>query len=412
MKPTKKIGKVLCGLLAGMMVLSLTSCGGGLAKYEKVITKMQNASDRTAFENAEKELPNFDGLEKEYFGKEKLLKELKDFEIKTAIAGLSAPEQPDSVFQYELSKDGKGVVINKYKGESPYVVIPSEIQGLPVVEVSGENIFSGVKTISVPGSVKVFDVNGLNERKLYGVEAVSFGEGVERIGRTAFYGSTKLRKVILPSSLKVIEPGAFYGCKSLTSIKLPDSLKVISEGLFYDCENLESVNIPASVKMIDEDAFHNTKITEAIIPEGCEWIGFDSFSWCPELKSITLPSSVKYIMGEICGAKEAGIARGCDSLETINIADGFKPVCIELTGSYVGSWNREVTEKKENQPYSNLFTGNKIKESLALQKMMNENSVERWLYNADDTKVGKDFKALAERPYDKRIIGIVKGSLW
>ena len=56
MKPTKKIGKVLCGLLAGMMVLSLTSCGGGLAKYEKVITKMQNASDRTAFENAEKEL--------------------------------------------------------------------------------------------------------------------------------------------------------------------------------------------------------------------------------------------------------------------------------------------------------------------------------------------------------------------
>lgn len=371
MKPTKKIGKVLCGLLAGMMVLSLTSCGGGLAKYEKVIKKMQNASDRTAFENAEKELPNFDGLKKDYFGKEKLLKELKDFEIKTAIAGLSAPEQPDSVFKYELSKDGNGVVINYYKGKSKFIVVPEKIQGMPVVEVKFNSVpFPGM-SMFIPGTVKKFDSTGRNH-----LFAVEFAEGFEEIEGFSFDKCEELSYVKLPSTLKRIRKGAFRECKSLTSVNLPDSLEVIPKSAFYNCENLKEVNMPSKLKMIDEDAFYGTALESVTLPEGVEWIGFDSFSWCPKLKAITLPASVKYIMGDF--EADYWISRGCENLETINLAEGFNPTVINWVGST--SW-RGDRKREEDLPYTKIFKGEKIDANLSVQKVLKERQAENWHYH-------------------------------
>ena len=49
------------------------------------------------------------------------------------------------------------------------------------------------------------------------LEKATVGDGVEVILRGIFYKS-KLREIVVPASVKVIEEGAFYECKYLNKI--------------------------------------------------------------------------------------------------------------------------------------------------------------------------------------------------
>ena len=49
---------------------------------------------------------------------------------------------PVSDFKYDLTKDGKGIMIYDYTGKGGKVVIPPTIEDFPVVEI-GKNAFSG-----------------------------------------------------------------------------------------------------------------------------------------------------------------------------------------------------------------------------------------------------------------------------
>ena len=63
---------------------------------------------------------------------------------------------PISDFEYELTEDMEGVKITKYKGEALHVLIPNEIEGMPVVEL-GDYSFSSrnkMETIIIPDTVK------------------------------------------------------------------------------------------------------------------------------------------------------------------------------------------------------------------------------------------------------------------
>ena len=47
----------------------------------------------------------------------------------------SLKETPSSDFRYTMTDDGAGVKITAYIGTSPKIIIPAEIEGLPVLEV-------------------------------------------------------------------------------------------------------------------------------------------------------------------------------------------------------------------------------------------------------------------------------------
>ena len=49
------------------------------------------------------------------------------------------------------------------------------------------------------------------------LEKATVGDGVEAILKGIFYKS-KLREIVVPASVKVIEEGAFYECKYLNEI--------------------------------------------------------------------------------------------------------------------------------------------------------------------------------------------------
>jgi hypothetical protein len=62
---------------------------------------------------------------------------------------------PASDFEYQLNKEGTGVIISEYIGTGGSVVVPSEIEGFPVVSVvklSGANP-ENITSIVLPDTV-------------------------------------------------------------------------------------------------------------------------------------------------------------------------------------------------------------------------------------------------------------------
>lgn len=116
---------------------------------------------------------------------------------------------------YTYEKVDGGICIQFYKGYDANVVIPAEIDGMPVVEI-GPNAFDGsifLRTVVVPDTVT-------------------------KIGRDAFKDCTTLTKVKLPDGLQELGVRAFENCASLTDITLPDGLKYIGTDAFAGCDRL------------------------------------------------------------------------------------------------------------------------------------------------------------------------------
>ena len=130
----------------------------------------------------------------------------------------------------------------------------------------------------------------------------------------------KVKKIILPSSLRIIGKKAFYGCEWLFVIALHDGIEEIGEEAFYGCKRLKSLTIPGTVRKIAENAFcYCDSMTELIIPEGVEMLG--SISHCARLEKITIPKSVTCI-AERYGECGEFFLEHCPKIKTIEVADG------------------------------------------------------------------------------------------
>lgn len=164
-------------------------------------------------------------------------------------------------------------------------------------------------------------------------------EGVEILDDEVFVGCTRLRRVVLPSSLVEIGEFAFAGCTSLEEIELPAGIQTIYSHAFYQCSSLRKVTIPAKtdlggsafegsgleevelhsvitipyrcfkncaslkrveiqgkLRVIWDEAFYNrTQLEMVLIPRGTEQIFAYAFYGCGSLREITLPSSLSLV---------------------------------------------------------------------------------------------------------------------
>ena len=64
-------------------------------------------------------------------------------------------------------------------------------------------------------------------------------EGVERIGKNAFYKYEELEKVEIPGSVNTIRGNAFRGCRKLGKVVIPGNVEKIGEFAFWECKNAE-----------------------------------------------------------------------------------------------------------------------------------------------------------------------------
>ena len=108
---------------------------------------------------------------------------------------------PASSFKYEVKEEHgeKFVVITKFIGSETEVVIPDEIDGLPVTEIGEWAFFccTGLTSITLP-------------------------KGLETIGEMAFRNCTSLKSVTLPEGLKLIGEDVFAGCSGQLRAMFPE----------------------------------------------------------------------------------------------------------------------------------------------------------------------------------------------
>lgn len=195
-------------------------------------------------------------------------------------------------------------VVTWCEGNPKEIIIPDEIQGVPVTEI-GEHAFSESTDL----------------------EKVSFPKYLERIGEYAFVECMDLKQVQFPESLKQIDRGAFYST-GLESVIIPDNVMEIEPWAFAHCYDMKSISVGKGVTVIEEFAFsHCVSVVDVLLPDGLKVIKNGAFQHCSSLHSIYLPDSITDLQGMVFWF--------CDELENINY-----PRSLETTGIYTSddSW--------------------------------------------------------------------------
>ena len=184
-----------------------------------------------------------------------------------------------------------GIQINEFRGTTDRLVIPSEINNLPVIAIANY--------------------------------ACSYND--------------TLVSVEIPDTVKTISGYAFRNCPNLQFVKLPSDLEIINRYMFYECTSLTAIDIPAKVKVIDEFAFSHSGLTSLVLPEGVESVNAFAFFRCVSMTEASLPSTLTSV-GEYAFC-------GCDLLTAVTyngttadfaaiaVADNNKPLAnVECLG--------------------------------------------------------------------------------
>ncbi|MDE7225462.1 MAG: leucine-rich repeat domain-containing protein, partial [Ruminococcus sp.] len=252
---------------------------------------------------------------------------------------------------YELVKYknyGDHIEISGCDRTASEVVIPSEIDGLPVTSIEEYMCCSlpVLTSLIIPDSVTSIGYGTFTHCPY--LRSVIIPDSVTSIGGSVFYdtpwlenkrrenplvivnnilidGKTCSDNVVIPEGVTSICGLAFSGCTMLKSIKIPESVTSIGSYAFFDCSSLTSVTIPDSVTNIEYSAFFGcTSLSEIdvdinnpkyssengvvfdkdkttlltypsgkkgkyMIPDSVTSINFDAFFYCSSLTSVTIP---------------------------------------------------------------------------------------------------------------------------
>lgn len=189
------------------------------------------------------------------------------------------------------------------------VVIPPEIEGLPVTSI-GDSTFSNCSSltlIEIPNSVtnigtdsviscsSLTSINVSENNSYYSSEnGVLFNKDKTELIKYP-NGKTET-EYIIPDSVTSIGGSTFIECTNLTSITIPNSVTEIGDSAFMFCGVLKEINIPDSVTEIGNSAFMGCIALEEInIPDSVTEIGGSAFMFCEALEEINIPNNVKYI---------------------------------------------------------------------------------------------------------------------
>ena len=228
---------------------------------------------------------------------------------------------PDKINGVEITAIGDGVAGTSGKDqigtfgfkEGENYFIPKSLKLPSGLKTIGSNSFCGV---ALSGG----ELNGVK----YGVEAVEFPEGLEKIGMAAFQNSL-LTSVILPDSVTELGVGAFTGAHLVDTIKLSSGLEIIPQNAFthtaatgVEIKAVKKVEIPNGVKTIGRGAFNGCLVEELTLPDSLELIDQQAF-YNHSLKELNIPKSVKTI-GKSAFKIDTNESRPA-SLKTLNIPE-------------------------------------------------------------------------------------------
>lgn len=184
-----------------------------------------------------------------------------------------------------------------------------------------------------------------------GCEVVCLDEGIVGIRSLSFRPDGRVRRVILPKSLRDIEQEVFSDLTELTDVRLSAGLAHLAPDVFHGCDYLIRlpvdpdnqtfrnqgglvcskdgrtvvlcppgrirVRVPKGVAEIEAGAFKDcTRLLSVNLPDSLTRIGDLAFSGCAVLKSVSFPLGLKSV--------GASAFAGCTGLEEMVLPEGVE----------------------------------------------------------------------------------------
>ena len=121
-------------------------------------------------------------------------------------------------------------------------------------------------------------------------------QSVQIIGDSAF-SYTNLVSATIQNG--IIDDYAFYGCEKLSNVILEDGVEKIGYACFLDCRELKDISLPNTLTSIEDRAFEGCRnLTEIFLPKNLSLIGDSVFQLCRGLSIINVDNDNSYFMSK------------------------------------------------------------------------------------------------------------------
>lgn len=194
------------------------------------------------------------------------------------------------------------------------VVIPAEIDGLPVTSIYSVAFLdrTNLQSVTLPDTITHIGVNAFTGTPwLEGLLA----DNRYAVSNDILIAADKAQctgEIAVPDGVRIVADYVFEGCEELISAELPDSVTTIGWGIFKDCTNLEEVTLSDGMTILSGATFyHCTSLNPVTIPDGVTEIDFNAFEGCTNLESVSIPEGVTVIGNSAF--------RGCEKLHSVSI---------------------------------------------------------------------------------------------
>lgn len=186
-----------------------------------------------------------------------------------------------SCFDYGPCEDG--MAITGYFGPDTQLVIPTEIEWVPVTEIYEYAFdYEAIESVYLRGTVKRIGSGAFYD--CTSLTSVTLCEGIMYIGTDCFSYCEYLESVSLPSTLETLGDSAFANCYSVKEIDIPGGVGEVSTKLLEGCTSLEKVTLGEGIMRICDNAFQGCEsLRELHVPSSCEVMADNLFHLCSDI---------------------------------------------------------------------------------------------------------------------------------
>ena len=256
-------------------------------------------------------------------------------------------------YEYSVNESGDYEIVG-YIGSDADIEIPSRMEdGREVTGIAADAFKTSstiIKTVKIPDTIEYIGAHAFYDCDL--IESITLPDSVTLIDEGAFHECSALKTVTLSSALTEIGDYAFMDCKVLSSVTLPDTVAKIGDGAFWNCEAITEITIPAAVTYIGNAAFSNCILLEKVTVNtvnaeiataafmNCEKLTYTEYENGKYLGNTSNPYAVfaKVIdttVSELAFHKDTKIIAGyavanCTLLTNVDIPEGVKTLSADV----------------------------------------------------------------------------------
>lgn len=172
-----------------------------------------------------------------------------------------------------------------------------------------------LREISLPDSIRTIEQCAFYNS---GIKNIHLPEDLRQIGNGAF-GSSGIKSIIVPDRVTKLGRGVFNRCYELTDVTLPESITTIPRYAFIDCCKLKTVNAP-NITVVCDSAFCNCEMLTAFDFSQIKELGSTSFAGTSIRKAVLSNKLTKLQPSIFCSCKnlQSVDMSACDNVKTIS----------------------------------------------------------------------------------------------